>query len=57
MFFGNTIPPQLSDWYGRKVTFLGLILLMAFGETLSALAPDPYVFAGARFLCGIGLAG
>ncbi|XP_021952032.2 organic cation transporter protein [Folsomia candida] len=57
MFFGNTIPPQISDWYGRKVTFLGLMVLMTVGESVSAVAPNPYVFAVARFICGIGLAG
>lgn len=57
MLFGNTIPPQLSDWYGRKITFLGLMITMAGGQGLSALSPNPVVFAMARFLCGIGLAG
>jgi predicted MFS family arabinose efflux permease len=39
------------------MTFLVLIILMAIGESLSAIATDPYTFAVARFICGIGLAG
>jgi len=57
MFFGNTIPPQMSDWYGRKTAFVGLIIIMGVGQGASALATNPYLFTLARFICGIGLAG
>ncbi|CAL8122318.1 unnamed protein product [Orchesella dallaii] len=57
MFFGNTIPPQISDWYGRKPTFIGLIFTMGLGQVGTALSINPYFFALSRFICGIGLAG
>lgn len=57
MFIGNTVPPQISDWYGRKRTFIGLISTMALGQILSAISINPYMFAISRFICGIGHAG
>lgn len=47
----------MSDWYGRKTAFVGLIIIMGVGQGASALATNPYLFTLARFICGIGLAG
>lgn len=57
MLLGNLIACKLSDWYGRRFTFLGVSILMGVGQGLSALAIDPYSYAVARFLAGMGLSG
>ncbi|CAG7724543.1 unnamed protein product, partial [Allacma fusca] len=57
MVLGNIYTSQLSDWYGRRYCFMGIILQMAFGSVLSAIAPNPYVYAAARFVCGAGYSG
>ena len=43
--------------YGRKLTYIGLCLMMAAGQGVSAIAPSAFVYAFGRFLCGAGLAG
>ncbi|CAG7727847.1 unnamed protein product, partial [Allacma fusca] len=47
----------VSDWYGRKYSFLGISAQMAFGSVLTAAAPNPYVYALARFICGSSFSG
>jgi len=57
MLLGNLIACKLSDWYGRRYTFIGVSVLMGVGHGLSAVAIDPYSYAAARFLSGMGLSG
>jgi len=45
------------DRYGRKYVYLGVCMLMAFGQLLSAIAPNPFIYALARYCCGTGLSG
>jgi MFS family permease len=44
-----------TDLLGRKKTLLGIGVLFAFSALGSAFANDPYTFAFARFLGGIGI--
>ncbi|XP_021946577.2 organic cation transporter-like protein [Folsomia candida] len=55
MFIGNIYGSQFADWYGRKTGFLLATLLLALGSTVSAISPNPYVYAIARFICGCGI--
>jgi MFS family permease len=43
--------------YGRKYSFLGTVVCLVMGTIVSAVAPNMYVYAVARFLCGVGFAG
>ena len=47
----------MDDRYGRKRTCIGASLMMALGQGMSALAPNPYVYAAARFVAGLGFSG
>jgi len=56
MLFGTVFASQASDWYGRRYTTTGIILALLLGSSVSAAAPNPYVYAAARFICGAGFA-
>ncbi|CAG7832469.1 unnamed protein product [Allacma fusca] len=57
MVVGNLFVTQLADWYGRRYCFLGITIEVILGSVLTALAPNPYVYAIARFMCGAGFCG
>ncbi|OXA44164.1 solute carrier family 22 member 15-like [Folsomia candida] len=57
MLIGSLFSSQISDWYGRKWVYIGVCGLMAFGQGLSSLAPNPVVYAVARFFAGAGISG
>jgi len=57
MFLGNVVGCKISDWYGRRYTFLGVTVLMGIGQGVSAAAFDPYSYGIARFISGVGLSG
>ena len=44
-----------SNHYGRKITLIAIGVLFAISAIGSALANDPYIFALARFVGGIGV--
>ncbi|CAG7821166.1 unnamed protein product [Allacma fusca] len=57
MMFGSICVSQLSDWYGRRYVFLTMVLQMIVACILTATAPNAWVYAAARFLCGGAFAG
>ncbi|CAL8092517.1 unnamed protein product [Orchesella dallaii] len=57
MLTGSLTASQISDWFGRKRVYLGVCFLMAFGQFLSSVAPNPILYGIARFICGAGISG
>lgn len=43
--------------YGRRYTFFAALVLQALGQGVSAVAPNPYVYAVARLVAGAGVSG
>ncbi|CAG7822127.1 unnamed protein product [Allacma fusca] len=57
MILGKILASQACDWYGRKKSFVGVLVLMTLGSITTAVAPNPYVYGGARFVCGASFSG
>lgn len=54
---GGVLWGVLADRYGRRTVLIGSILLYSCASLLSAAVQGVTMYALARFLCGIGLAG
>ena len=57
MFIGAPLAGWLSDRYGRRKLFIGLLCFFSLMMILVALAPTPGLFALFRFLAGVGFGG
>ena len=57
MFIGAPLAGWLSDRFGRRRLFIGLLCFFSFMMILVALAPTPGLFALFRFLAGVGFGG
>ena len=57
MFLGAPLAGWLSDRYGRRRMFIGLLSFFSVMMILVAFAPSPGLFALFRFLAGIGFGG
>ena len=56
MFVGNVFGSMLSDWYGRRSSYLASLTMGAIGQIISAASMNPYMYAVSRFLCGVSFA-
>ncbi len=56
MGIGTFVAGPLSDWYGRKATILGGLLLLAMGSVLAANAWSMETLLAARVIMGLGAA-
>lgn len=57
MLVGAIAAGTLADRLGRRRTILGCTLWFSVFTALCAVAPNPEVFGGLRFLAGLGLGG
>ena len=57
MFLGAPIAGWLSDRFGRRRMFIGLLSFFSLMMILVAVAPTPGLFALFRFLAGVGFGG
>ena len=57
MFLGAPLAGWLSDRFGRRKLFIGLLCFFSLMMILVALAPTPGLFALFRFLAGVGFGG
>ncbi|MBO9668958.1 MAG: MFS transporter [Sphingobium sp.] len=57
MGFGSVLLGGLADRFGRKLTMLGCLVLMAIGMFLASTAHAVPPMVGYRFLTGIGIGG
>lgn len=52
---GNLIGGYLADRFGRRITMISVALVFCIFGIISALAPNLWVFAVARFFTGLGV--
>jgi AAHS family benzoate transporter-like MFS transporter len=57
MFLGAPLAGWLSDRFGRRRMFIGLLTFFSLMMILVAIAPTPALFALFRFLAGVGFGG
>ena len=57
MFVGAPLAGWLSDRFGRRRLFIGLLCFFSLMMILVAVAPTPGLFALFRFLAGVGFGG
>ena len=57
MMVGAIFAGRMSDILGRRRTILGCAVVFSVFTILCAFAPNAAVFAGLRFLAGVGLGG
>ena len=57
MFIGAPLAGWLSDRFGRRRLFIGLLCFFSLMMILAAVAPTPGLFALFRFLAGVGFGG
>lgn len=57
MGFGSVLLGGMADKYGRKLTMLGCLIVMAIGMYLASGAEAVEPLVGYRFLTGIGIGG
>ena len=57
MFIGAPLAGWLSDRFGRRRMFIGLLSFFSLMMILVAVAPSPGLFALFRFLAGVGFGG
>ena len=57
MFLGAPLAGWLSDRFGRRKLFIGLLCFFSLMMILVAVAPTPGLFALFRFLAGVGFGG
>lgn len=55
LLVGNLTGGFVGDAFGRRAGLIGMAVLFCVAGTFSAMAPDIYTFAIARFLTGIGV--
>ncbi|SDI43034.1 MFS transporter, AAHS family, benzoate transport protein [Alteribacillus persepolensis] len=57
MLIGSLILGPLADKFGRKSMIITCVILFSLFTLLCGLAPNPAVFAGFRFIAGLGMGG
>ena len=57
MFIGAPFAGWLSDRFGRRRLFIGLLSFFSLMMILAAVSPTPALFAFFRFLAGVGFGG
>ena len=55
LLIGNMVGGSLADLFGRKKCIIGITVVFCLFGTVSAFAPDVYVFAVSRFFTGVGV--
>jgi putative MFS transporter len=55
MFFGAAIFGRIADRIGRRRAFLVNLVWFSVWSALGAIAPNPWMLVGARFMAGIGV--
>ncbi|WP_030375750.1 MFS transporter [Streptomyces rimosus] len=57
MLLGALGAGTLTDWLGRRPVLVGSVLTFSAGSAVCAVAGEPVLFGGGRFLAGLGLGG